>query len=129
MSRLRVLLCLAVVSALAAVALIAPVSSQTTPTPKSGGVLNMMLREDLSQGFSIHETSTISTVWQAMPCLNNLVLFDQNFDVTDEVLRRLDEQLPTLTVNFVAPAPVAAAPGAQPAAASADQAPPSKKKK
>ena len=60
---------------------------------------------------------------------SELVLFDQNFDVTDEVLRRLDEQLPTLTVNFVAPAPVAAAPAAQPAAASADQAPPPKKKK
>ena len=35
-----------------------------------------MLREDLAQGFSIHETSTISTVWPAMPCFNNLVLFD-----------------------------------------------------
>jgi len=60
---------------------------------------------------------------------SELVLFDQNFDVTDDVLRRLDEQLPTLTVNFVTPTPVAAAPAAQPAAASADQAPPPKKKK
>jgi outer membrane protein len=60
---------------------------------------------------------------------SELVLFDQNFDVTDEVLRRLDEQLPTLTVNFVAPTPVAAAPAAQPAAASADQTSPPKKKK
>src|SRR5712672_1785487 len=34
---------------------------------------------------------------------SELVLFDQNFDVTDEVLQKLDEQLPTLTVNFVAP--------------------------
>src|SRR5262249_16578256 len=67
MSRPRFLLCLAILSALVSVALTAPVSSQTTPTPKSGGVLNMMLREDLSQGFSIHETSTISTVWPAMP--------------------------------------------------------------
>ena len=58
---------------------------------------------------------------------SELVLFDQNFDVTDEVLRRLDEQLPTLTVNFVSPAPVT--PAAQPAAASADQAAPAKKKK
>ena len=58
--------------------LISPAASQTSsaPTPKSGGVLNMMLREDLSQGFAIHETSTISTVWPAMPCFNNLVLFD-----------------------------------------------------
>jgi peptide/nickel transport system substrate-binding protein len=45
-------------------------------TPKSGGVLNVMQREDLPQGFSVHETSTISTVWPAMPCFNNLVLFD-----------------------------------------------------
>ncbi len=49
-----------------------------------------------------------------------LVLFDQGFDVTDEVLKKLDEQLPTLTVNFVAPAE------AQPAAAAAQ---PAKKKK
>ena len=31
---------------------------------------------------------------------SELVLFDQVFDVTDEVLQKLDEQLPTLTVNF-----------------------------
>src|SRR5439155_26074510 len=46
------------------------------PTPKAGRALNMMLREDLAQGFAIHETATISTVWPAMPCFNNLVLFD-----------------------------------------------------
>lgn len=34
---------------------------------------------------------------------SELVLFDQGFDVTDEVLQKLDEELPTLTVNFVAP--------------------------
>ncbi len=43
---------------------------------KAGGVLNARLREDLPQGFALHETSTISTMWPAMPCLNNLVLFD-----------------------------------------------------
>lgn len=61
----------------------------------------------------------------------DLVLFDQGFDVTDEVLQKLDEQLPTLTVTFVPP--VAAntgssagqAPGAQGSAAAA----PAKKKK
>ncbi len=58
---------------LVAVALVAPATSQA---PKHGGTLNLMLREDLSQGFAIHETATISTVWPAMPCLNNLVLFD-----------------------------------------------------
>ena len=36
---------------------------------------------------------------------SELVLFDQSFDVTDQVLLKLDEQLPTLTVNFVAPTP------------------------
>ncbi len=49
----------------------------------------------------------------------DLVLFDQNFDVTDEVLQKLDEQMPTLTVNFVAPTPPPPAPSAtvaQPAA-------------
>jgi Skp family chaperone for outer membrane proteins len=54
-----------------------------------------------------------------------LVLFDQGFDVTDEVLQKLDEQLPTLTVHFVAPV-ASAAPGAQPTAAPA---PAPKKKK
>src|SRR5262245_15385939 len=43
---------------------------------KAGGVLNARLREDLPQGFALHETSTISTMWPAMPCLSNLVLFD-----------------------------------------------------
>ena len=51
-------------------------SSAAAQTPKVGGSLNARLREDLPQGFSIHETSTISTMWPAMPCLNNLVLFD-----------------------------------------------------
>lgn len=48
----------------------------------------------------------------------DLVLFDQSFDVTDEVLEKLDEQMPALTVNFVAPTPPPApsATAAQPAA-------------
>lgn len=45
-------------------------------TPKAGGTINITQREDLPQGFAIHETSTISVVWPAMPCFNNLVLFD-----------------------------------------------------
>ena len=49
-----------------------------TPMPpgKPGGTLNVMLREDLSQGFAIHETATISTVFPASPCFSNLVMFD-----------------------------------------------------
>jgi outer membrane protein len=37
-----------------------------------------------------------------------LVLFDQSFDVTDEVMQKLDEELPVLSVNFAAPAPATA---------------------
>jgi Skp family chaperone for outer membrane proteins len=48
---------------------------------------------------------------------SELVLFDQQFDVTDQVLQKLDEDLPTLTVTFVEPppAPAAAAAPAKPA--------------
>ncbi len=44
--------------------------------PRAGGLLQLRQREDSPQGFAIHESSTISTVWPAMPCFNNLVLFD-----------------------------------------------------
>jgi Skp family chaperone for outer membrane proteins len=59
----------------------------------------------------------------------DLVLFDQAFDVTDEVLQKLDEQMPTLTVNFVAPVPpsASASPPA-PAAPAPNPSPKSKKK-
>jgi outer membrane protein len=60
----------------------------------------------------------------------DLILFDQGFDVTDEVLHKLDEEMPTLTVNFVAPAPPPSA-SAAPSEASgpAASSPKSKKKK
>jgi len=45
----------------------------------------------------------------------DLVLFDRSFDVTDEVLQKLDEEMPVLNVNFVAPVPPAA--NAEPTAA------------
>jgi hypothetical protein len=44
------------------------------------------------------------------------VLFDQGFDVTDQVLVKLDEQMPTLTVNFVAPVVAAGPEGTAPPA-------------
>jgi len=44
--------------------------------PRSGGSLTLRLREDLPQGFAVHESATISTMWPAMPCFSNLVLFD-----------------------------------------------------
>lgn len=59
---------------------------------------------------------------------SELVLFDQGFDVTDQVLQKLDEQMPTLTVNFVAPVPVAAS-GAGAGQAQAAPAKPAPKKK
>jgi len=51
-------------------------SPAAAQAPKYGGVLNVMQREELPQGLSIHETSTIATVWPASPCFNNLVYFD-----------------------------------------------------
>lgn len=54
---------------------------------------------------------------------NQLVKFDQSRDITEAVLKKLDEDLPTLTVNFVPPA-AAAAP-----TPSASAAPTPKKKK
>ena len=59
---------------------------------------------------------------------SELVLFDQGFDVTDEVLAKLDEQLPTLTVNFTAPVAASANGPAAPAQPAADKAAPKKKK-
>src|SRR5499425_1382522 len=68
-----------------------PAQSQT---PKSGGTLNIMLREDLSQGFAIHESSTISTVFPAAPCFNNLVQFDpaKPIESTDTIVGDLAEK-------------------------------------
>jgi outer membrane protein len=48
----------------------------------------------------------------------DLVLFDRSFDVTDEVMQKLDEELPVVTVNFATPAyPGPAAPPATAAVA------------
>jgi peptide/nickel transport system substrate-binding protein len=58
-------------------ALAATIAPAIGQTPRSGGTLNVMLREDLPQGFATHETSTISTSFPALPCFNNLVFFDQ----------------------------------------------------
>src|ERR1700757_4457824 len=49
----------------------------------------------------------------------DLVLFDQGFDVTDEVLQKLDEEMPALTVNFVSPTPPPSASASPPPAAGA----------
>ena len=52
-------------------ALTALLPSAWTPavgqTPKAGGVLTVMQREDPPQGFAIHETATISSVSRNTP--------------------------------------------------------------
>jgi peptide/nickel transport system substrate-binding protein len=89
--------------ALVALSLVAIVGATTggvgtTPAvaqaPKTGGTLNVTQREDLPQGFAIHETSTISTVWPAMPCFNNLVLFDphKKTESPDTIIGELAEK-------------------------------------
>ena len=50
--------------------------SPDSQAPRPGGVLNVMQREDLPQGFAVHETSTVSTSFPSLPCFNNLVVFD-----------------------------------------------------
>jgi peptide/nickel transport system substrate-binding protein len=54
----------------------APARAAAPAPGKPGGVLNVMQREDLATGFSIHETATIATIWPAAPCFSNLVIFD-----------------------------------------------------
>src|SRR5204863_6234882 len=56
----------------------------------------------------------------------DLILFDQGFDVTDEVLLKLDEQMPALPVNFVAPV-TPPAPGGTATQSAATAAPKAKK--
>jgi peptide/nickel transport system substrate-binding protein len=67
---------LAFALALTAVNAMRPPAARATPAPRRGGILRLMQREDLPQGFAIHETATNSTVWPSLPCFNNLVTFD-----------------------------------------------------
>jgi peptide/nickel transport system substrate-binding protein len=70
------LVALALVSLLTAPATAVAQTARAFAPGKSGGVLNVMQREDLATGFSIHETATIATIWPAQPCFSNLVIFD-----------------------------------------------------
>jgi peptide/nickel transport system substrate-binding protein len=63
---------------LAASAIVTGATPTMGQTPKAGGTLHVMLREDLPQGFAVHETSTVSTSFPSLPCFNNLVFFDQS---------------------------------------------------
>src|SRR5215831_1766387 len=58
---------------------------------KPGGVL----REDLPQGFAIHESATNSVTWPAMPCYSNLVIFDQQ-----KRIGRIDSIVPDLAERW-----------------------------
>ena len=64
---------------LAAAAVVVPAAAQAPAVRegKPGGVLRPVLREDLPQGFAIHESATNSVTWPAMPCYSNLVVYDQ----------------------------------------------------
>src|SRR5262245_63340141 len=82
------------VTGMAAVVALILAASAPADAPKYGGVLNLMQREELPQGLSIHETSTIATVWPASPCFNNLVYFDpmKASETPDSIIGELAEK-------------------------------------
>jgi peptide/nickel transport system substrate-binding protein len=77
-----------------ALALAVTPAPAATESAKSGGVLRVAQREDLPQGFSIHETQTSSTVWPSMPCFNNLVIYDpaKKTETMDTIIGELAEK-------------------------------------
>jgi peptide/nickel transport system substrate-binding protein len=68
--------------------------AQAAAGGKPGGVLRLVHREDLPQGFAIHESATNSVTWPAMPCYSNLVIFDQlkKIERTDTIVGELAEK-------------------------------------
>jgi peptide/nickel transport system substrate-binding protein len=74
--------------------MVLPPAPALAQTPKSGGWLNITQREDLPQGFSIHETQTSSTVWPSMPCFSNLVIYDpaKKTESMDTIIGELAEK-------------------------------------
>ncbi len=70
------LVCRAVGLAMAASVVVTGAAPTTAQAPKHGGTIKVMLREDLPQGFAVHETSTYSTSFPSLPCFSNLVFFD-----------------------------------------------------
>jgi peptide/nickel transport system substrate-binding protein len=94
MSSARVLGLLAILCSM-----LAPVrAAGQAPAPrdgKPGGVLRLVLREDLPQGFAIHEAATNSVTWPAMPCYSNLVIYDQT-----KRLGRMDTIVPELAEKW-----------------------------
>jgi peptide/nickel transport system substrate-binding protein len=90
----RVLALFLILSGLATVPAAAQAPPPTVREGKPGGVLRLVLREDLPQGFSIHETATNSVTWPSMPCYSNLVIYDQSkrFARMDTIVPELAEK-------------------------------------
>ena len=90
----RVLALLLILSGLAALPVAAQAPAPVVRDGKPGGILRMVLREDLPQGFSIHETATNSVTWPSMPCYSNLVVYDQTkrFGRMDTIVPELAEK-------------------------------------
>jgi peptide/nickel transport system substrate-binding protein len=80
-----------------AAAVVAPAAAQAPAVRegKAGGILRPVLREDLPQGFAIHESATNSVTWPAMPCYSNLVMYDQT-----KRLGRMDTIVPELAEKW-----------------------------
>jgi peptide/nickel transport system substrate-binding protein len=85
-----------VLVALSGLAFAVQAASPSAPVPgRAGGVLKVLTREDLTQGFLIHESSTLSTIWPAQPCFNGLVAFDPM-----KPLESLDTVVPDLAEKW-----------------------------
>ena len=80
---------------LAAAAAPAAAQAPAVREGKPGGILRPVLREDLPQGFAIHESATNSVTWPAMPCYSNLVIYDQT-----KRLARIDTIVPELAEKW-----------------------------
>ena len=90
-TRVSVLLLILAVSATVPAAALGPAVREGKP----GGILRPVLREDLPQGFAIHESATNSVTWPAMPCYSNLVMYDQT-----KRLGRMDTIVPELAEKW-----------------------------
>jgi peptide/nickel transport system substrate-binding protein len=90
---IRVSILLLILAAAAAVPAAAQAPAVREGRP--GGVLRPVLREDLPQGFAIHESATNSVTWPAMPCYSNLVVYDQT-----KRLARADTIVPELAEKW-----------------------------
>ena len=94
-SAARSLALLLILSGLAVLPAAAQAPAPAVQEGKPGGTLRLVLREDLPQGFSIHESATNSVTWPAMPCYSNLVVYDQT-----KRLGRMDTIVPELAEKW-----------------------------